>query len=77
MMTRQRDNNLEELTAAERLGVWKILDAVIGDGKVSFDKDMGTYNDDGDIVICLDRADYLAAKRAYNKLLAGISFKVR
>ena len=58
-----------ELTAAERLGVWKILDAVIGGGKVSFDKEMGTYNDDGDIVICLDRADYLAAKRAYNKLL--------
>ena len=57
------------LTPFECSAVWRVLDAVIGDGKVSYNKDMGQYTDDGDIVICLDNTEFQAARRAYDKLL--------
>lgn len=57
------------LTPFECSAAWRILDAVIGDGKVSYNKDMRQYTDDGDIVICLDRDEFQAAQRAYQKLL--------
>lgn len=60
------------LTPCECSAAWRVLDAVIGDGKVSFNKDLGQYTDDGDIVICLDKSEFQAAKRAYEKLLKMI-----
>lgn len=57
------------LTPFECSAAWRIMDAVIGDGKVSYNKDMRQYTDDGDIVICLDRDEFQAAQRAYQKLL--------
>ena len=58
-----------KLTQSERAAAWRILDAVLE--KISYDTEItdGKYIDSGDIVICLEKAQYLAAKRAYNKLL--------
>ena len=62
-----REITTGKLTEIESTAVWKVLDAVIE--KLSFDQELDAYIDPyGDIVICLDKEDFKAIKRAYKKL---------
>lgn len=44
----------KSLTDTEKAAVWRVLDAVLE--KIHYNKDMKSYVDDVDIVICLDKA---------------------
>ena len=57
----------KKLTEKESSAVWRVLDAIIE--KLTFDEEMEAYTDPyGDIIICLDKEDFKAIKRAYKKL---------